>query len=80
MKYTVTKADFIQVLVDRKGYSREEAEDLSKEYRNDLGSWISDIGGDEHSLEEAKAFLSPITLRKGTDKATGVYNTSLVLD
>ena len=54
----VSTSDFIQVLVDCKGYSREEAQDMAKEYRNDLGAWISDIGGDENSIAEARAFLA----------------------
>ena len=57
MNYEVNKGDFVQVLVDCKGYSREEAEGVAHEYRNDLGAWIGDIGGDEDSLSEAKAFL-----------------------
>ena len=57
MNYNVNKVDFVKVLVDCKGYGREEAEELAGEYRNDLGAWISDIGGDENSLAEAKAFL-----------------------
>ena len=57
MHYIVSNDDFIQVLVDCKGYTREEAEANAKDYRNNLGAWISDIGGDENSLAEAKAFL-----------------------
>ena len=58
MNYKVSKEDFVQVLVDCKGYSREEAEGVAHEYRNDLGAYIGDIGGDENSLEETKAFLA----------------------
>ena len=58
MNYKVSKEDFVQVLVDCRGDSREEAKNVADEYRNDLGAYISDIGGDENSLEEAKAFLN----------------------
>jgi hypothetical protein len=54
----VTKNEFVQVLVDCKGYSIDEAEGLANEYRNNLGDWIKDIGGDEQSIAEAKAFLA----------------------
>ena len=57
MNYKVSKEDFVQVLVDCKGYSESDAKDLAKEYRNDIGAWVSDIGGDENSLQEVQAFL-----------------------
>ena len=58
MTYKVTQSDFIQVLVDCKGYSKDEAENLANEYRNDIGAYLSDIGGDENSLVELKNFLA----------------------
>lgn len=53
----VSKDDFIQCLVDCQGDSREDAELTADEYRNDLGAYIFDIGGDEESLQSARNFL-----------------------
>lgn len=49
--------DFIALLVDCKGYSREDAEELADEYDNDVDSYIRDIGGDAISIREAHAYL-----------------------
>jgi len=51
-----TKENFINVLVDCKGESLEDAEEVAKEYRNNLENWITDCGGDENSIKEYKAF------------------------
>lgn len=53
----VSKEDFVQALVDCKGDSREDAEACADEYRNDLGAYILDTGGNEESLQEARNFL-----------------------
>ena len=50
-----TKENFINVLVDCRGYSAEEAEETAKEYRNNLESWIRDCGGDDIAVEECRA-------------------------
>lgn len=53
----VSENDFVQLFTDCKGYSDDEARGLYDEYRGDLASCISDMGGDEHSIESARAYL-----------------------
>ena len=57
MNILKNKNNFIQVLVDCNGISREEAEEMSKEFKNDLREWIESVGGDESAIEECKEFL-----------------------
>ena len=57
MNYKVSKADFIHLLVDCKGYSNDEAADQADEYSNDIGAWIADIGGDAETVRSARLFL-----------------------
>jgi len=52
-----TKENFINVLVDCKGYSEQEAKETADEYHNNLENFITDCGGDENSINECKAFL-----------------------
>lgn len=54
----VSRSEFVEVLVDCKGYSMEEAFDIAYDYNNNLGDWITDIGGDESSINEARAYLA----------------------
>ena len=54
----ITKDEFVSVLVDCRGESREDAENTADEYRNDIKSYILDIGGDEESIESVKKFLN----------------------
>lgn len=51
------KENFINVLVDCKGYGEEEAIETAKEYRNSLKSFIEDCGGGKDQIEECKEFL-----------------------
>ena len=55
-----TRENFINVLVDCKGYSIGEAEETADEYRNNLESYITDCGGDDNSIREAKAFCGVV--------------------
>lgn len=67
----VTTEEFIKVMVDCKGYSAQEAAETAEEYNNNLGNYIKDIGGDEESILEAKAFLNhSISCRKSCCKIT----------
>lgn len=52
-----TKNDFINVLVDCKGYSEQEALETQKEYRNDLESYLRDCGADDTAINECKEFI-----------------------
>jgi len=54
----LTKDEFVSVLVDCRGESREDAEMTADEYRNNIESYVSDIGGDEDSLASIKKYLS----------------------
>jgi len=54
----VTREEFISVLVDCKGESRDIAEITAVEYRNNIADYVSDIGGDEESLQSIKKFLN----------------------
>ena len=57
MKKKIKKEDFINILVDCKGESEQEAKETAEEYRNDIGAYISDIGGDGEALREALLYL-----------------------
>jgi len=54
----VTREEFISVLVDCKGERRDIAEITAVEYRNNIADYVSDIGGDEESLQSIKKFLN----------------------
>ena len=47
-----TRANFINVLVDCKGYGIEEAKEEAKEYDNNLEEWL----GDSEEIKKYKAF------------------------
>jgi len=51
-----TKENFINVMVDCKGYGEKEAIEMAAEYHNNLEDFISDCGGDEMSIEECREF------------------------
>ena len=51
-----TKENFINVLVDCRGYSEQEAIETAKEYHNNLEAWVRDCGGDDIAVEECKEF------------------------
>ena len=48
----------IQLLVDVKGFSNEEAIETSAEYNGNVEGYIRDIGGDDVAVSEALAFCS----------------------
>ena len=49
--------EIIQLAVDCKGYSMEEAKEIQEEYNGDWVAWIKDLGGDEISIQSARNFL-----------------------
>ena len=51
-----TKQNFLNVLIDCFGYSELEAKEEAKEYRNKLTDYITDRGGDNYAIQEAKEF------------------------
>lgn len=50
--------DFIQVFVDCKGYSVDEARELAMEYSNDIVACLKDMGADETAIKELTAYLN----------------------
>jgi len=57
MKKLNTRQNFLNVLVDCRGYSEEEALEEAQEYNNNLKDWILDCGGDNNAVKECRAFL-----------------------
>ena len=51
------KENFISVLVDCNGYSREYAEEQAVEYMNDLEAWVRGGGGSDFDVQECREFL-----------------------
>ena len=51
------KENFISVLVDCNGYSREEAEEVADEFGNNLVGWIESRGGGVIEIAECVEFL-----------------------
>lgn len=58
MTYKTSKENFAKILIECRDYTKEEAEGVANEYRNDFGAYLSDIGGDKEALESAKVFFS----------------------
>ena len=53
-----TKRNFINILIDCRGYSEAEAKEVAKEYRNNVEDWIRDCWGDDTAINEAKEFCN----------------------